>query len=197
MKKTWKLIALVACLTTLLGACSSKDMSNEESQMNNSTKQGIEDTKKMAEDVADKTKNTVDDSIDNVMDYFNKQGVMYENTQAIDNMDFAAYEGRSFTNNGQTAYLYRVKSEDENMKKVLQEAKDKGKVKVKINDKEEEYGAKVNGEYLLLYNAKADMGEMLTTFPHYQATGMDETSNTTNEAENKGVNSSDKSNTAQ
>ena len=38
-------------------------------------------------------------------------------------MDFAAYEGRSFMANNNRVYLYRVKSEDENMKKILKEGR--------------------------------------------------------------------------
>ena len=67
--------------------------------------------------------------------------------------------------------MYRVKSDDDNMKKVLKEAKDNGKVKVSINNKEQEYGAKVNGDFLFLYDTNADWNDVVTAFPNYTYAG--------------------------
>ena len=57
------------------------------------------------------------------------------------------------------------------MKKVLKEAKDNGKVKVSINNKEQEYGAKVNGDFLFLYDTNADWNDVVTAFPNYTYAG--------------------------
>lgn len=151
--KNLKLFACLLALCSMLSACNMKN--------------DVEDAKDKVENKADDAKNDVEDSIDNVMKYFKDKGVTYDQDTAIEQMDFAAYEGRSFVVNGSTAYLYRVKNDDENMKKVMKEAADKGKVRVKINNKEMEYGAKVNGNYLFLYDTTADMTDVLQTFPGY------------------------------
>lgn len=153
MKKNMKIVACVLVLCSMMSACNAK--------------KDVEDAKDKVENKANTAKKDVDDSIDHFMNYFKEKGVKYESDETIDQMDFAAYEGRSFMFNGSRAYLYRVKSNDENMKKVLQEAKDKGKVKVNVDNKESEYAARVNGDYLLLYDTKADMREVLNAFPGY------------------------------
>lgn len=153
MKKTFKMMAALLALSGLLTACSMNDDADQ--------------AKNDVENQSDEMKDDVEDSIDNVMTYFKDQGVMLEQDTKIDKMDFAAYEGRTFGYNGSTAYLYRVKSKDEGMQKVMKQAKDSGKVKVSIDNKEQEYAAKVNGNYLLLYDMNADMGDVVTAFPKY------------------------------
>lgn len=161
------MISKAACLVViagLIGGCSINDK-NRDKNLNK------------VKDAADKTKNDVNDSIDNVMDYFKKEGVKFEHSKKLENIEFAASEGRSFDMNGKTAYLYHVKSDDENMQKILKEAKDKGSVKVNIDNKEQMYGAKVNGDYLLLYDTQANMNDMLNTFPNYRGDATNKTSN--------------------
>ena len=161
MKKTTKVLLAAFLFTGILQGCSSNN--NETTGKENQSDTG---------DVANDVKNDIDDSIDNVMSFFNNKKVELENMQPIKNMEFAAYEGKSFEVNGKTAYLYRVKSNDENMKKVLKEAREKGKVRVNIKNKEMEYGAKVNGNFLLLYDPNADMNDVLTTFDGYTSGGV-------------------------
>lgn len=169
MKTTMKRIACLFLIAGLVSGCSmNKDKKTDEmGTANKSADKAKDDAKKTVDGTKD-AMDAMDDNIDNMMTYFKDQGVAYEDMKTIDNMDFAAHEGRSFMNNGQMTYLYRVKSDDENMKKVIKEANDNGKVKVKIDNKEQEYGAKVNGDYLLLYNMDADMGDMMNVFPSYQ-----------------------------
>lgn len=169
MKKTVTTFACLCMMAGLLAGCSmNKDSEKAGEDVNKSAQRAVDDTK----DAADKAKNDVDDSIDNVMNYFKTNGIAYENMQNIENMEFAAHEGRSFMMNGNTVYLYRVKSDDENMKKIMKEAKDNGKVKVRIDNKEQEYAAQVNGSYLMLYDTKADYSDIAKLFPKYQQTGV-------------------------
>lgn len=163
------IVSKAACLLLVAGLISGCSMNDKNKDNKKDDMNKVADTSK---DAANKVKGDVDDSIDNVMNYFKKEGLKFENSKNLDNIEFAAHEGRSFDMNGKTAYLYRVKSEDENMKKILKEARDNGKVKVNIDNKEQMYGAKVNGNYLLLYDAEANMNDMLTAFPNYQATGV-------------------------
>ena len=59
------------------------------------------------------------------------------------------------------------------MKKVFKKRlEEKGKVRVNIKNKEMEYGAKVNGNFLLLYDPNADMNDVLTTFDGYTSGGV-------------------------
>lgn len=178
MKKQYKVMACTLALCSMLAACSTKD-----DKKDNKTENKVENKANTAKDHAE-------DSIDNMMSYFKEKGVTYDQSENIDQMDFAAYEGRSFMANNNRVYLYRVKSEDENMKKILKEAADKGKVKVRIDNKESEYNAKVNGDYLLLYDTNADITDVLGAFPGYRA-GTTTTTTSTDESDQ----SNDQSNT--
>lgn len=175
-------MACTLALCSMLAACSTKD-----DKKDNKTENKVENKANTAKDHAE-------DSIDNMMSYFKEKGVAYDQSENIDQMDFAAYEGRSFMANNNRVYLYRVKSEDENMKKILKEAADKGKVKVRINNKESEYNAKVNGDYLLLYDTNADITDVLGAFPGYRAgtttttTSTDESDQNTNPSNTDGNN---------
>lgn len=170
MKTTMKRFACLFLIAGVVSGCSmNKDKETDEMGTANKSTDKVEDnTKKTVDDA----KNSMDDSIDNMMSYFKEQGVVYEDMKSIDNMDFAAHEGRSFMNNGQMTYVYRVKSDDEDMKKVMKEAKDNGKVRVKIDNKEQEYGANVNGDYLMLYNMDVDATDLTHTFQNYQTGSM-------------------------
>lgn len=186
MKKSLKLISAMLCGVVFMSGCSMNDSKDPtDGEANKST----ENAKKTAE-------KTVDDSIDNVMDFFEKQQVKVENMQPIENMEFAAYEGRTFTVDGGNAYLYRVKADDENMKKVMKEAEEKGKVKVSIDNKEMEYGASVNNGYLLLYEPSAKNVDILTsTFLNYSSDGLSSTNpSTLNPTEGKSTQNKDNMN---
>ncbi|MEG1731824.1 MAG: hypothetical protein RR252_01615 [Longicatena sp.] len=164
MNRMMKRLACLLFIGAMVSGCSmnKKEETTKETDKVSDTTQN--DTKK----VVDESKQKVNDSVDNVMKYFKDQGVAYDNMKNIENINFAAYEGRSFMSNGQMSYIYRVKSEDENMEKILKEAKNNGKVKVNIDNKEQEYGAKVNGDYLLLYNSSANTTDLLKAFPNYK-----------------------------
>lgn len=155
MNKLLKATLTSALVASTLFGCASKD--DKTNNPNTSIKED-------AEDVKDDVEKTIDD----VMDYFKKQKVEIGNVQTIDKIDFAAYEGKSFEVNGKTAYLYRVNEKDENMKKLLQQAKDTGKVTVNINNKEQEYRTKVKGNLLMLYSSDEDMSDVIKSFDTYQ-----------------------------
>lgn len=159
MKKTIKLFVAVVCTLSLMTGCGNSDSKD--------TTDG--EVNKSVENAKDTAEKTMDDSIDNVMTFFNDQKVKVENVKPIDKMEFAAYEGRTFTVDGNDVYLYRVKMEDENMKKVMNEAKEKGKVKVSIDNKETEYNASVNNGYLMLFNQNMDNASIKNSFDQYRA----------------------------
>lgn len=183
MNRTIKTFALVGMMVSVLAGCSMKEDSSKKdmSKVNKTTEKAVDETKK----AADKAKNKMDDSIDNMMTYFTNEGIAYENMQPIEHMDFAAHEGRTFMMNGKTAYLYRVKSDDEDMKKVIKEANDTGMAKVKIDNKEMEYSAMVNGDYLLLFNKDDNFSDVKKAFPNYQPAGVYDTNGTMNDMKGK------------
>ncbi len=169
MKKNLKRMLYFSSMALLMGACGMNNSGNADGSMNK-TYDNAKDSAKGAADRAE-------DSIENVMNYFEGKGVRFENAKEINNMDFAAHEGRSFEYNGNTGYLYRVKSDDEKMKKLMQEAKTNGKVKVNIDNEEKEYGALVNGDFLFLYDHNADWKDVETAFPAYTYSGVTNPSN--------------------
>ena len=107
------------------------------------------------------------DSMDAMMNYLKQKGVEISNLAPIDQMDFAAHEGKSFTYQGSTAYLYRLKSDDANMKALLHDAKEKGSIKVKQGGEEKLYNAFVNGDYLFVYEKDAEMGDFVSVLGSY------------------------------
>ena len=162
MKTSKQMLAAVFLSLTFLGGCSMNDKGTTGNDMSNSNVG--KDIRNAVEDSGQ----AVQDSIDNVMDFFTQKNIKYENMQTLDNMEFAAHEGRSFTIDGKNAYLYRVKEDDENMKKIMEQARNNGKVKVSITGKEMEYNARVNGNYLFLYDPSAKIDEALNAFDAYR-----------------------------
>lgn len=108
-----------------------------------------------------------EDSIQNMMNYMQQNGIQISDMTPIDQMDFAAHEGQSFSYNGNTAYLYRLKSNDETMKALLEDAKKNGTVKVNMDGKEQVYNASVNGDYLFVYDPAANMGDFINAMGNY------------------------------
>ncbi len=107
------------------------------------------------------------DTMDRMIAYLNEQGVTMDQMRSLDQMDFAAHEGRSFTYQGNTGYLYRLKSEDESMKALLESAQKNGTVKVNHDGQEQNYNAAVNGDYLFVYDPNVDMNDFISIFTGY------------------------------
>lgn len=129
-----------------------------------------EDAKDVKEDVqrpVEEAKDEVEDRIDNLTAYFKEKDVELNELQTIEDIDFAADEGRSFTVDGKTVYIYRVNQDDAQMQKVIKEAKENGKVKVNITGTEMEYGARVNQDYLMLYDTSVNVDPIVSVFDSY------------------------------
>lgn len=160
MKPCKSFVAAAFALLILISGCSKND-GNDKTQSNaNAT-----DTNPPQNDAA----NTVNDTMDNMMSYLQQKGITLDDMKTLDDMDFAAHEGRSFTYQGNTAYLYRLKENDESMKALLDSAKNSGTVKVNINGERKDYAASVNGNYLLVYQKEAKMDDFIQLFDTYQA----------------------------
>ena len=88
MKKIIIVCASLALTVGMLGGCSNKNDKAAENTVNRSS----DYVKKDIEKNARKTKNDVEESIDHMMKYLKDEGVVYENMQNIDQIDFAAHE---------------------------------------------------------------------------------------------------------
>lgn len=159
--RSWKKVAALACAFLLvISGCSQNDSDKKVEGNANAT-----DTNPPKNDAA----NTVNESMDHMMNYMKENGVTLNDIKELADMDFAAHEGRSFSYEGNTAYLYRLKDSDESMKALLDSAKNTGKVKVNINGEQKDYAAAVNGNYLLIYLQEAKMDDFLKYFDSYKA----------------------------
>lgn len=157
MRNRMKLIAFLCAGVLLISGCSMND--NKDKQANNGTENAT-DTNPPQNDASN-------DSIDQMLNYLTSQGVNVNDMKTIDHMDFAAHEGKSFSYNGNTGYLYRLKSNDENMKALLDSAKKNGTVKVNLDGTEQDYSASVNGDYLFVYQKDADMSNLVSALAKY------------------------------
>lgn len=159
MNKMMKIAAFACAGVLMLSGCSTNN--DEADQSKNGNANATETTPPQNNSAA------TNDSMDAMMNYLNGAGISVSDRKSIDAMDFAAYEGASFTYNGNTGYLYRLKSNDESMKALLDSAKKTGTAKVSIDGKEQEYSASVNGDYLFLYTKDADMQDFVTAMGNY------------------------------
>lgn len=157
MKKTMMTCSAFLLSAVMLSGCSMWDGSDM-----NGTANATNETQPNTT-----TPSSTEDSMDNLMYYLNQQGITMENLEPINQMDFAAHEGKSFSYNGSTAYLYRLKSDDANMKALLDSAKKNGTVKVNVDGSEQMYNASVNGDYLFVYDPTSQMGEFIQALGKY------------------------------
>lgn len=161
MKNKVKTMSIAICAMILLSGCSMWG-SDESDTANNGTANSTKET------TPNNERSTInEDSIQNMMNYMQGKGIEIRNMAPIDQMDFAAHEGQSFSYNGNTGYLYRLKSDDANMKALLDDAKKNGSIKVNMDGKEQLYNASVNGDYLFVYDPAANMGDFISAMNNY------------------------------
>ncbi|MEG1252645.1 MAG: hypothetical protein RSF38_04900 [Erysipelotrichaceae bacterium] len=132
-----------------------------------------EDTKEKEKvEMRDKNKEIANDAsntIDSMIKWMNEKGIQMDEMETLNEMNFAAHEGRSFKVKGNLIYLYRVNTKDEKMKSFLKETKTSSKVKVNENGVEKEYKAMVKDDYLMIYDQGMDNSQLEALFPTYEA----------------------------
>lgn len=158
--KVWKKAASLSFVLMLLlvSGCGSD---NKDNGQNNSANQT--DTKQPQNNVSDNASETMN----RMVSYFKEKGIELADMTDIDQMDFAAHEGKRFSYKGSPMYLYRLKSNDESMKALLDSAKNTGNVKVNIDGKQQNYKASVNGDYLLVYENADTIQDFINVFDSY------------------------------
>lgn len=149
--KRLSICALSLLLLVSLGGCMNNDKESEKK-----TEDKVEDTKKKAEG-----------TIDDVLNYMKTSGYEYTDDQTLSEFNFAAKEGKSFMYNNQMLYLYRVDPSDTQVNGLLEQAKKDNKITANQNGQTNEYGARVNGNYLLVYDKNADMNDFVKNFDKY------------------------------
>lgn len=158
--KAWKKAASLSfvLLLLLVSGCGSN---KKDAGTNNSA--NATDTKQPQNNVSDNASETMN----RMVAYFKEKGMELTDLKDIDQMDFAAHEGKSFSYQGSPMYLYRLKSNDESMKALLESAKNTGNVKVNIDGKQQNYKASVNGDYLLVYKNGDTIQDFIKAFGSY------------------------------
>lgn len=160
--KVWKKAASLSLvlLLAMMSGCGSDKKDDSTNNNANAT-----DTNKPQNNAGEKATETMN----NMVSYLKEKGMELSDMADIDQMDFAAHEGKRFSYKGSPMYLYRLKSNDESMKALLDSAKNTGNVKVNIDGKERNYKASVNGDYLLVYENGDTIQDFIEIFGTYSA----------------------------
>lgn len=170
--KLRQLIVATLCLM-LMGACGANDSTNN--NMGSNSQKNTSSSESSIQSIG----STVSSTIDDVMNYFKEKGLAFSSMMNIENMDFAAHEGRVLVNNGQKAYLYRLNSQEPAMQKLIAQVREKGIADVKLDNEQKQYSAMVNGDYLLLYDQGTNMSNLTNIFSNFKMNDSGSSSNKT------------------
>lgn len=162
-------------LLSLLMMCSLTGCMNNDKKDESKDKTEEKDTSKDTE--------KTNDSISDVMTYMKENGVEYSDDKTLSDFDWAAKEGTSFKYNDQDVYLYRVDSTNSEMNEILNNVKTNNAITANQNGTNTEYAARVNGNYLLIFNKDAAIDELVDIFNKYKVGNTDtNTNNNKNDA---------------
>ncbi|NBK97058.1 MAG: hypothetical protein EOM50_03405 [Erysipelotrichia bacterium] len=147
--------------------------------MNNDKK---ETTSDQSEEKKKTETNKEEGSVSDVMNYFKENGIVYDNDKVLSDFDWAAKEGTSFQYNGKSIYLYRVDGSNAQMNEVLNKVKSSNAISANQNGTNKEYSARVNGNYLMIYDQEAAIDELVKIFDKYKYRAKSETSEQSKDA---------------
>lgn len=156
-------------LLSLLMMCSLTGCMNNDKKDESKDKTEEKDTSKDTE--------KTNDSISDVMTYMKENGVEYSDDKTLSDFDWAAKEGTSFKYNDQDVYLYRVDSTNSEMNEILNNVKTNNAITANQNGTNTEYAARVNGNYLLIFNKDAAIDELVDIFNKYKVGNTDTNTN--------------------
>lgn len=162
MKWMKPMLAILCCLLAA-GGCSTVEEAEE-------------DVKKTTEDVAESLQKGVGKSVkdsektlDDMMEYLEGQGVELTHAAKLDSIEFAAYDGRCFEVDGNMVYLYRIDTEDEQMKQMMSQLKKTGRVQVQKDGQTMEYNGVCKDDYLLLYDTNTQIANLPDIMDRYSS----------------------------
>lgn len=172
----WLKMTAAACALFLVSGCGAQqavdEAKNDAEKAADEVKNGAENA---AEDIgrsAEKAKEQGEKTLDDMMQYLRDQGIAVEDEQTLDAIEFAAYDGRSFSVDGTQMYLYRIDTNDETMQKVIAQLKQAGSVKVEKDGETLSYSGTLFEDYLLLHDPGADVHVFVETMNHYSGGGV-------------------------
>ncbi len=135
--------------------------------MVNKTEKAVDDSAENAKKDVKKAEKDMKNGVDDLMAFFKGEGVEYSNDKKLDQFDWPAQEGRSFMYNNQNVYLYKVDPSDAKIAGLLDKAQTSNRISATQNGEQMEYGASVNGSYLLVYDKDAMMDDLVEIFKKY------------------------------
>lgn len=106
--------------------------------------------------------------LDDLMEHFKKANINFNNLNDLDNISFNARAGKSFTINDSNAYFYELDLNDSKMQDLVNQVNTSGQVEVMMNDKKQKYNAILNGNFLFLYDPKADAQQIADVFQNFK-----------------------------
>lgn len=157
MKRLVKVLMSLLLLTSLCGCSLFKDVKDDVENEMDKVENKVEDTT---------TQN--DGKLSDLMLYLKDNGVLFENETTLDNFDFAANEGRSFTYDGNKVYVYSVDMANAAVRTLMQQASETNRITANQNGENKEYGASANDKYLLVYDINAKVDTLLDNFEKYK-----------------------------
>ncbi len=157
MKQMKLVCALFACSLIFFG-CANQEKSVEKS---------IEDTTEKAKDTMDDAVNESEKNIEDLMQYLKEAQNGIDQEEVIEDIPFAAYEGRSFLANGKQMYLYYIDTADADMQRLAQQLQADSIVNVERNGQKMQYKGMLDGDYLLLYDLDTDASALEEAIHQY------------------------------
>ena len=105
MKRIKRILAALCCVC-LLAACGNDESAAQDVQRT------VDDAAQKAEDAANDTADAGEKTVDDMMAHLREMQEDIQQEEVIEDIPFAAYDGRSFQVEGNTMYLYRINAQD-------------------------------------------------------------------------------------
>ena len=160
----WLKLTAGLCLLFMMSACGVQQAADE---AKNDVEKAADDVRDAAEGAKRSAQDQGKKTLDGMMSYLREQGMELSDEQTLDDIAFAAYDGRSFYVDGTQMYLYRIDTNDETMQKVIAQLKQDGSVKVEKDGETLSYSGTLFEDYLLLHDPGADVHVFVETMNHY------------------------------
>ena len=143
--KRIKRILVALCCVCLLAACGNDESAAQDVQRT------VDDAAQKAEDAANDAADAGEKTVDDMMAHLREMQKDIQQEEVIEDIPFAAYDGRSFQVEGNTMYLYRINAQDGDMKRVTEQLQQDNMVNVERNGQKMQYSGALYEDYLLLY----------------------------------------------
>lgn len=130
-------------------------------------KEASDDVNNAIDKVEDTTTNE-EGKLSDLMTYLKDNKITLEDEEELNNFNFAAKEGRSFTYDGNKVYVYSVDTANAAIRTLMNQALTNNQVVASVDGKEVTYGASANDNYLMIYELEAKVDDLLDNFKNYK-----------------------------